>query len=730
MSNNNVVSLKEFIEKNSKILGSTIEEHLTPIWQPNENIYEQNIVSLLRKPFPVQKELVKGLSKALYKENRNKLFICGECGTGKTTISLSVVACSPKPLRTLVVCPTHLVEKWLREARLVIPDIVTVDLAVKDAITILNILKNERKPQKHEVWVISKERAKLSYSWKPAYITKPKSDYLYCPKCGSALVEFRPYTKSMLESRKCKCPHCGEALWQAVPKPRRYSVAEYIKKYLKNKFDMLILDEIHDYKSGNTLQGNAMGMLIGCTKYFLGLTGTLSGGYATDVFYLLYRIAPHELKEFSYKGSDEFLQKYGVIERIRKLEDEESYRYGRGNKKSAIVKKKPGISPEVVGKYLLHRSCFIRLADVIDGLSPYDEYVVAFDMEETQNFFYLELQNRLADAVKQHKMKATSAMLQSLLCYPDSCVAYPEKVVIRERNRETGEYIVLEVIDAPQIPVDLLPKEKELIELCKKEKEQGRKVLVYITFTGNRDIRPRIKSILEKNNFKVGILHETIEPKKREEWINKHSKDFDVLISNPELVKLGLDLYEYPTIVFFEVGYNIFTLRQAARRSWRIGQKQPVRVYYFCYKNTMQETALVLTAKKVEQALLLEGDLPEGLATEFSDSGSIIEEMAKALVEGRTYSGAETAWAQMRKKEIESSLGLNSDETIFTVSAVAGKQDKAVKPKQEKISKIDNVTVSIFTSRGKKKSISRMTVKYEEIDSLVKKYGSVQFGMF
>ncbi|WP_353684339.1 DEAD/DEAH box helicase family protein [Thermodesulfovibrio sp. 3907-1M] len=281
MSNNRVISLKSFIEENSKILGETIEKNLTPVWNPGEKIYEKEIVSLLRKPFPVQKELIKGLSKALYKENRNKLFVCGEMGTGKTTIALSVVACSPKPMRTLVVCPTHLVEKWIRETKMIIPNVTVVDLAVKDAITILNFLKHAPKPQKHEVWVISKERAKLSYSWKPAYITKPKSDYLYCPKCGSALVDtisFRPYTKSMLESRKCTCPVCREPLWQAIPKPRRYSVAEYIKKYFKHKFNMLILDEIHDYKGGDTLQGNVMGMLIGTTKYFLGLTGTLSGG--------------------------------------------------------------------------------------------------------------------------------------------------------------------------------------------------------------------------------------------------------------------------------------------------------------------------------------------------------------------------------------------------------------------------------------------------------------------
>ena len=63
----------------------------------------------------------------------------------------------------------------------------------------------------------------------------------------------------------------------------------------------------------------------------------------------------------------------------------------------------------------------------------------------------------------------------------------------------------------------------------------------------------------------------------------------DVLITNPELVKTGLDLLEFPTIVFLQSGYNVYSLQQAARRSWRIGQKQPVRVIYLGYANFLAD---------------------------------------------------------------------------------------------------------------------------------------------
>jgi SNF2 family DNA or RNA helicase len=41
-------------------------------------------------------------------------------------------------------------------------------------------------------------------------------------------------------------------------------------------------------------------------------------------------------------------------------------------------------------------------------------------------------------------------------------------------------------------------------------------------------------------------------------------------------------------MVFYEIGYSIYTLRQASRRSWRIGQKRQVKIVYLYYKHTIQ----------------------------------------------------------------------------------------------------------------------------------------------
>lgn len=723
------MELKQFLDEYGSLIGEKIEKELSPVYVPGKDDpsvkqYAERIKTLLRKPFPVQEEIIKGLCKALYHEGIKRVFIQGEMGVGKTTVALSVIALADKPSRTLVVCPSHLVEKWIREAKLVIPDVETVDLAVKNVISILSNLRYEmRKPEKHEIYVISRDRAKLSYGWKPAYIITKRSKFAFCPQCGSAARKGDMYlTPQNLKAKKHTCGTCGSALWQAVPEPRRYAPADFIRKYLKGFFDFVVFDEIHEYKAGDSLQGYAMGSLVTCGKYFIGLTGTLSGGYADDLFYLLFRINPKGMMKFGgYQGVMNWLKKYGVLEQVIPLEDE-GFEYSRYRKKRPITRKRPGISPEVVGKYFLGRSCFIRLSDVIDGLPEYTETVITVPMLKKQASCYKNLEDELRNAISQFKMRAVGAMLQALLSYPDSCVVFAERIEIKDYiDRKANEYSVLDIIEAPRITLpggELLPKEKELVRLALREKEQNRKALVYLVFTGMRDITRRIKMILEENGLRAGVLPSSVEPKKRERWIEEHQDNLDVLICNPELVKLGLDLVKFPTVVFFETGYSIFTLRQAARRSWRIGQKEPVRVYFLSYQDSMQEMALYLIAKKLESALLTEGELPEGLADYLVDSASITEELVKALVSGRKVSGAEAAWAQLRKKEIEAALGIGSKECIFADLAARIPERASVR---------DNVLIKVALLQKNGKRMSRMTVKYEDLSKLE---GKLQFELF
>ena len=105
------------------------------------------------------------------------------------------------------------------------------------------------------------------------------------------------------------------------------------------------------------------------------------------------------------------------------------------------------------------------------------------------------------------------------------------------------------------------------------------------------------------------------------------------MICHPRLVETGLDLLDFPTIIFYESGYSLHTLRQASRRSWRIGQRRPVRVKFLCYEGTMQTSCLRLMGKKLLVALTMEGKFAgEGLQN-IDEDDDMLSAMARELVE-------------------------------------------------------------------------------------------------
>jgi hypothetical protein len=106
-----------------------------------------------------------------------------------------------------------------------------------------------------------------------------------------------------------------------------------------------------------------------------------------------------------------------------------------------------------------------------------------------------------------------------------------------------------------------------------------------------------------------------------------------VVICHPKLVETGLDLLDFPTIIFYESGYSLHTLRQASRRSWRIGQRRPVRVKFLCYEGAMQTACLRLMGKKLLVALTMEGKFAgEGLQS-IDEDDDMLSAMARELVE-------------------------------------------------------------------------------------------------
>ena len=81
--------------------------------------------------------------------------------------------------------------------------------------------------------------------------------------------------------------------------------------------------------------------------------------------------------------------------------------------------------------------------------------------------------------------------------------------------------------------------------------------------------------------------------------------------------------------------YSVYVMRQASRRSWRIGQTRPVKVVFMSYRNSLQADALKLVAKKLQSSLAVEGELPEdGLAAYGDDGDDLMMALARKIVSG------------------------------------------------------------------------------------------------
>ena len=158
--------------------------------------------------------------------------------------------------------------------------------------------------------IMSRERAKLSYRWQAAYTERWATSrgglirdeetgepfrVPCCPICASQIVDKDgvPLTAEEMGRKRRTCAGCRSPLWQADPKgPKRYPLADYIKKRMKGFFELLVTDEVHEYKGRGSAQGIAAGVLADSCGRSLTLTGTLTGGYSSTLFHLLYRCAP------------------------------------------------------------------------------------------------------------------------------------------------------------------------------------------------------------------------------------------------------------------------------------------------------------------------------------------------------------------------------------------------------------------------------------------------------
>ncbi len=427
-----------------------------------------------------------------------------------------------------------------------------------------------------------------------------------------------------------------------------YQPSEYVKRYFPRKaFSLALIDEAHEYKNAGSAQGQAMAVLCNEAEKVLCLTGTLMGGYASDLFYLLFRAMPGVMVQMGYGANrhnsfaaaeTRFMRQHGCLIDVFSYsgDQSESFQTARGKKTTLHVKKAPGFGPMGIAQFILPHTVFMRLTDLGEGILPaYSEetrmVMMSGAMLQHYRVLKLKLTAALEAALARRDNRLTGVVINALLRWPDTCFR-------AEQVTHPGERSII-LAEAPSLCDDdtPTPKEQDILDVCLQEKRSGRRVIVYTTYTGRHDTSTRLRNLLQAAGLKAAVLRSTVNSDAREDWIaDQVEHGIDVLITNPELVKTGLDLLAFPSIYFAQTGYNVYTVAQASRRSWRIGQQDAVKVYYACYEESAQVDCLELMAKKIKTALSTMGVMPEtGLDVfdEEESEASLTEALAKQLLQ-------------------------------------------------------------------------------------------------
>ena len=512
------MNLGQFIGTFKDAIARRMVESFPPLYWPSEN--GGKMPRLLRKPLGAQADAIRGAALSL--EAHRGTTVVGEMGTGKTFIA-AAAAHMAGFRRILVLCPPHLVPKWKREVEMTVPGARAV---IVKSITDLEWLRISVGSGPLFA-VMSREKAKLSYRWMPAVIqrwavskgrlvrdeeTGEPFRVPCCPDCTAQIVDKDgvPLTDEDLNRRKHTCAGCGGPLWQADKSgPARYPLADYVKHHMKGFFDLLVGDEVHEYKGRGSAQSIAAGVLADVCGKSLSLSGTLMGGYSSTLFHLLYRFSPELRTDFERSDEHRWIQRYGFEGVTVGKDDDDAVEDGRNSRRRKfrkVVRERPGLVPSALF-HIIGNTVFLRLADVASGLPDYDEQILLSSMDSEEdatgysqrsayNAVYEELRLKLAEALKAGSKRLLATYLQTLLAYPEGCTK--GETVFDPRSEDV-------IVQVPPLSEDkLYPKEKALVDLVAAERMEGRRVLVYATHTGTRDITERMDDILTRHGFPGG----------------------------------------------------------------------------------------------------------------------------------------------------------------------------------------------------------------------------------
>ncbi|HUN10445.1 MAG TPA: helicase-related protein [Aggregatilineales bacterium] len=553
-----------------------------------------------------------------------------------------------------------------------------------------------------------------------------------CPHCGGTVMQEKkgvsaPASQSWLEGGKRSCAVCNAPLWResrdrgSQPKPGqkyatrnpRYRLDEYLKRLYPDRVYLLIWDEVHEAQHGDTGNGESFSRMAGMAKKVLAMTGTPFNGRASSTFNLEYALNPRVRQRYNWGGAKRFSRKQRGTHTFQEVISEGANQRGRAESRwvadmgvrEQVVEERPsydrdtgaytgtstyerpyqeapGISPLLIAEVLDH-AIFFSLGDLGKALPQYEEIALPVELDTDVYAEYDRTRQRLKDYLIQRRWEGDTTFRGAYLQWSMGWVNAPFRpyeVIHNLKHPITGAKEPYMVASIPSYGEDrIFAKEQALIDLVRDELAADRPCVIYFRQTATRDIQPRLESLIRQHvpQARTFILANSVDAERREAVIDREiAKGTNVVLCNPELVKTGLDLIHFPTLIFYEIVFNLSTMMQAAARSYRLNQTHThCKVYYLFAEGTMEQTAVQLMSRKQRAAKLLTGDIGlTGLDALTEGEGGFEEALLEAIGRDETLLDPTELFkteAKVGEIDQEDAAYWNVEEALVTPEGVA-----------------------------------------------------------
>lgn len=452
---------------------------------------------------------------------------------------------------------------------------------------------------------------------------------------------------------------CGEPLYSAteelvkdgetVQRVRRFPVATYIARKHPDLFDLLVLDEGHEYSGEGSAQGFAAHRLTALGLPTVILTGSVMNGYARSLFANQWAVDPEFRREFKRDEIGVFERRYGYIRQFVDFRDggkkgdvERGTVTDRVEGGAKTIGSAPGVLPLFILRYLLRVAVTLHKSDLALELPVHRDVVAKVDLDAEMRKRFDTLQKALIARIRADRYSKDRA--GKLWGQMAELPSYLDRATADTGNTEDGRYEIaypesiggnVVAVQDPFPASTILPKERWMLDTIKASLAEGVRVLVY---AHHEVVLPRLARLIEAEfGWKKGgcpvLFAKKVAAGKRQEWIDQKviAANRPVLVVNPIAVQTGLN-----NLVWFRRALwmqnpacNPIVKRQADGRIDRIGKLGETESIFPVYNGTAQETLHKLLMHKVGVSMATDGlDAESALAAAGVGGGGAFETLS------------------------------------------------------------------------------------------------------